>query len=497
MPREEFDVVVVGMGNAAQSSAAAAREQGARVLLIEKAPQPKRGGNTWFSQSAQFRFYHSGVDDVRPLLPNVPPNQLDRCDIPSYSKDDFYSDLMRVTQGRADPELTEMLVEKSQPTVRWMRSMGIGFDLLSSQAVPVGDRLKWHHGENCVYSMDGGAGLVAMWAQVNERLGVEIRYDSPLVRLLTDDRARVTGLVVQGDQGYYEVGAKAVILGCGGYESSPEMRARYLGPGWDLARVRGTRYNTGEGIQMALDIGAQAAGHYSSGHATPIDAATGDYEAGFLDPVKRLHMSHRYGWPLGIMVNTNGQRFVDEGEDFSTYTYAKFGAEILKQPGGIAYQVFDAKTAPLLPQHMYGGATPTIASTLEELAEKLEVNRDGFLSMMESFNQAVVEDREFDRIVRDGRHTQGIRPPKSNWAQRIDAPPFTAYAAACGLTFTYGGLKINTDCQVLGQHDRPIPGLYGCGELTAGFFYFNYPGGAGMMRGAVTGSTAGRHAASL
>ena len=196
------------------------------------------------------------------------------------------------------------------------------------------------------------------------------------------------------------------------------------------------------------------------------------------------------------MVNSEGRRFIDEGEDFHAYTYAKTGAEILKQPGGIAYQIFDEKLKEAVGRYLYDGATPVIANSIKELAEMLEINPDALTKTVEEFNNAVVEDRPFNELIRDGRATKGLYPPKTNWAQKLDTPPYTAYAATCGLTFTYGGLKINPDCQVLNKSDRAIPGLYAAGELTAGFFYYNYPSGSGLLRGAVTGKIAGINAAS-
>lgn len=490
------DVVVVGMGNAAQAAAVAAHDAGAKVLVLEKAPIEKRGGNSYWTQSAQFRFVHKGVEDVRKLVTGLTEDELLKLEIPPYTKDDFYGDIMRVTQGRALPELAELLVNESNPTVYWMKEQGIQWDLLRTAAERVGDRLAWHHGANVINAMGGGAGLVPMWAAVLERKGIENLYGAAATRLLTNEKGAVAGLVVQDENGFSEIRCKAVILGCGGFEANPAMRAQYLGVGWDLVRVRGTRYNTGDGITMALEIGAQPFGHWSSSHSTPIDADAGDYEAGFLDPVTRKNMSHRYGWTLGIMVDTEGQRFVDEGEDFSTYTYAKFGAEIQKQPGGIVYQIYDAKTTPLLPQVQYAGATPIIAQSIEELAQKLDINAEGLLKTVEEFNRGVREDRGFNHLIRDGKGTIGVYPPKSNWAQKLDAPPFTAYAAACGITFTYGGLKINARCQVINRLDQPIRGLYACGEIAAGFFYYNYPGGSGLMRGAVSGRVAGTNAAS-
>jgi tricarballylate dehydrogenase len=376
-----------------------------------------------------------------------------------------------------------------------MREMGIQWEILYTAAKPEGGRFKWHHGSSFIHAKDGGGGLVEMWYRIIQNKEIPVRFETGAVRLLTNEKGGVYGLVVECPQGFAEVHCKGLVLGCGGFEANPAMRAQFLGSGWDLAKVRGTKYNTGDGIQMALDIGAQPFGHWSGGHATPIDADAGEYEGGFLDPANRRYRTHRYAWTLGIMVNTDGRRFVDEGEDFHAYTYAKNGAEILKQPGGIAYQIFDEKVKEPLSRQLYEGATPVIANSIRELAEMLEINPDNLEKTIEEFNSAVVGGRPLNEVIRDGNATKGVYPPKSNWAQKIDKPPFVAYAATCGLTFTYGGLKIDTRCQVVNRQDRPIPGLYAAGEITAGFFYYNYPSGSGLLRGALTGKIAGQNAA--
>jgi tricarballylate dehydrogenase len=496
MKNENYDVVVVGLGNAAQAAVVAAHMAGAKVCALEKAPEKKKGGNTWFSHGAQFRHVHNGIPDEKPLLPHVPESEWAKIDLPPYTKDDFYSDIMRVTRGRSVPELAELLVNESYPTVRWMREMGIQFEILYSAAKPEGGRLRWHHGSSFINSKDGGGGLVEMWHGIVKNKGIAVRFETAASRIITDDKGRVTGVGVDTPEGKATINCKALVLGSGGFSANPAMRAQFLGAGWDLAKVRGTKYNTGDGIQMALDIGAQSFGHWSGGHATPIDADAGDYEGGFLDPANRRHRTHRYAWTLGIMVNTEGRRFIDEGEDFHAYTYAKTGAEILKQPGSIAYQIFDKKLEEAVSRYLYEGATAVKANTIRELAEMLEINPDALEKTVDEFNRAVQEDRPFDEVIRDGRATKGIYPPKTNWSQKLDQPPYTAYAATCGLTFTYGGLKIDTDCRVLNKHDRPIPGLYAAGELTAGFFFYNYPSGSGLLRGAVTGKIAGTNAAS-
>jgi tricarballylate dehydrogenase len=204
--------------------------------------------------------------------------------------------------------------------------------------------------------------------------------------------------------------------------------------------------------------------------------------------------SVRYSYPYSIVVNREGKRFIDEGEDFWGLTYAKFGKEILKQPGAVAFQIFDAKGAPFL-RVEYQDAVRVESHSLEELAEETDIDVEQFLKTVKVFNGAIAEEIPFQGFKRDGRRTRGLTPDKTNWAQKIDTPPFRAYAVVCGLTMTYGGLKTNEKAQVIDTSDRPIKGLYAIGEVAGGFFYFNYAGGTGLTRGAVMGRIAGTEAA--
>jgi tricarballylate dehydrogenase len=491
---DQADVVVVGLGNAAQSAAASAHEAGARVLVLEKAPENKKGGNTWFSHGAQFRHTHAGVEDIKPLAPHIPESEWEKIILPPYRKDDYYNDLMRLTKGRSVPELAELLVNESYPTMQWMAGLGIQWEILYSGASPDGDRFRWPPGSSFTHPKDGGAGLVDMWYRILQAKGIEVRFEHAAVGLVTDDRGGVCGVQVQEPQGLYKIHCRGVVLACGGFEASPALRAQFLGAGWDLAKVRGSKHNTGEGLQMALDIGAASAGHWSAAHATPIDAEATDTEAAYMDLKRRRNRTHRYAWPWGIMVNAEGRRFVDEGEDFHGYTYAKTGQEILKQPGGIAYQIFDQKVLEALKRNLYEGGRPAVADTFEDLAGQIDVNPVVLAKTVSDYNDSVDIEVEFNEVIRDGKATRGLFPPKSNWAQRLDKPPYLAYPVTAGLTFTYGGLKINPRCQVVNRSEKPIPGLFAAGELTAGFFFYNYPSGAGMTRGAVTGRISGRNA---
>ena len=323
------------------------------------------------------------------------------------------------------------------------------------------------------------------------RDGIEVRYERAVIGLLRDDSGAVVGVVCDGPDGREEIEAGAVVLAGGGFESDARMRAEHLGPRWEAAKARGTPYNTGEVLHMALEAGAQPYGDWGGCHAIAWDAAAppaGDREL--------TNLFSKQSYPLGIVVNREGRRFVDEGADYRNYTYAKYGAEILKQPGGVAFQIFDAKTEPLLRQDEYTapGVSRFETDTVEALAEKVGVDADALERTVEEFNAAVLPG-EFDPSVKDGKRTEGISPPKSNWAQPLDTPPFYGFAVTCGITFTFGGLRVDAHARVLDGRGRPVPGLHAAGELVGGLFYHNYPGGSGLTSGAVFGRRAGATAA--
>ena len=241
---------------------------------------------------------------------------------------------------------------------------------------------------------------------------------------------------------------------------------------------------------MALEAGALPRGQWSGRHSTPISNEWPD----FADR-KRTDKSNRLSYPFGLMLNRAGRRFVDEGEDLGFYTYAKYGGEILHQPGSLAWQIFDQKTMHLL-EPRYRTGTPITSDTLEGLVEQLDIDdRTQALRTLDAYNEAACDRAGFDPTVLDGLATTGIEPPKSNWALRLDEPPFAAYSATGGITFTFGGLAIDEKARVLGTDWRPMPGLYTCGEMVGGLFHFNYPGGTGLVSGAVFGRIAGRAAA--
>ncbi|HLI67275.1 MAG TPA: FAD-dependent tricarballylate dehydrogenase TcuA [Caulobacteraceae bacterium] len=485
------DVVVVGAGNAALCAALAAAERGSSVLVLERAPEAEAGGNSRFTAGA-FRCVYDGVADLRALMPDLTDAEVAQTDFGTYTAGQFFDDMGRVTEYRTDPELCAVLVNESRATLRWMRETGVRFmPIWGRQAYRVEGRFKFWGGLT-VEAWGGGPGLIeALYASARRR-GVAIAFGARAVDMIAGDDGRIAGVRVRLGGRTVDVAAKAVVLASGGFEANAEWRTRYLGPGWDLAKVRGTRFNTGDGIRMALDFGAEAAGNWSGCHAVGWDRNAPDF--GDL-AVGDGFQKHSY--PLGVMLNARGERFVDEGADFRNYTYAKYGRVILEQQHQFAWQIFDAQVAPLLrDEYRIRQATKVSADTLEALVGKLEgVDPAAALATLHAFNAAVMRDKPFDPNVKDRRATRGLAVPKSNWANPLETPPFEAYQVTCGVTFTFGGLKVDAQARVLSADAGPIPGLFAAGELVGGLFYFNYPGGTGLMAGAVFGKIAGAGAA--
>ena len=302
----------------------------------------------------------------------------------------------------------------------------------------------------------------------------------------------VEGVRVRSDGAAQDLRAKAVVLACGGFEANAEWRTRYLGPGWDLAKVRGSRFNTGDGIRMALAIGASPRGNWSGCHAVQWEMNApefGDLAVG--------DKFQKHSYPFGILINATGQRFVDEGADFRNYTYAKYGRVVLEQPGQFAWQVFDQKVKHLLrDEYKIRQITKVAANTIEELAQKLEgVNAAALFAPFENGTQRC---RPASRSIRTSRmthSTQGLAVNKSNWANTIDAPPFEAYAVTCGVTFISEGYASTTMVRCSNTDYQPVRGLYAAGELGRRPVLFQLSGRHRADVGRVFGKIAGASAA--
>ncbi len=473
------DVIVVGGGNAGFCAAHAAARAGASVVLLEKAPREQAGGNSFYTAGA-FRVAHDGGDALAAVV--EPDERLAATDLAPYPPEEFRADLERVTDGRCDPAMAEQLARESAELPGWLAAVGIRWRLMYERQAYERDGRWTFWGGLALGTVDGGKGLIEQHTRAAERAGVEVRYAAAVTELLVGEGVRVGASVLRAD---------AVVLAAGGFEADPARRARHLGEGWERALVRGTPTNTGEVLDLALAAGAAPHGDWGSCHSVAWDAGAPPQGG-----ERRLtNQLTRQSYPLGIVVNARGERFVDEGADFRNYTYAKYGRGILRQPGGRAFQLFDARTRPLLRPQEYDSEPITMAcaDSLRELADLLQIDAGGLERTVAEFNGAI-SGGDLDPAVKDGRRAD-VEPPKSNWALALEQPPFYGYAVACGITFTFGGLHVDADARVLDADGRPLPGLFAAGELVGGLFSGNYPGGSGLTAGAVYGRRAGEAAA--
>ncbi|KAK4624696.1 Fumarate reductase flavoprotein subunit [Fulvia fulva] len=511
---QPWDIIVVGTGAAALTSALSAATSipgyAPRVLLVDKAPEDWVGGNGYFTAAA-YRTQHGGLKDLLPIVSNVPAELEDKIDLPPYTADDFHDDLDRVTGGRSSRELGRYLVGESLETVRWLKEVG-GVDWWLSfrrQAYEVNGRWQFWGGLHLTVE-DGGKGLIRSLVKAVKDAGCTIAFDTAAKSVVVDEKGAVSGLEIERAGNVQRLVASSVILCAGGFEASPMLRQKWMGPGWQLAHTRGTPHNTGDMLLEAIRLGAKTVGDFSPGgcHSVAWDADSpqngGDRE--------KTNEFTKSGYPLGLMLNADGKRFVDEGIDLRNYTYAKSGRAILEQPGGIAFQVWDKDGQNWLRKEEYRDeiVRKVYADSMEELAAKLEQDglRDSqhFARTIAEYNEAIqahgeeYPDVQLNPAERDGLSTQSSRKQlalaKSNWAIPIVKPPFLAVKVTSGITFTFGGLAINPESAAVLRNDgSEIEGLLCAGEMVGGLFYSNYPGGSGLTAGGVFGRRAGQVAA--
>ena len=420
---ETFDVIVVGAGNAAFTAALAARAEGARVLVLEKATQKLRGGNTRFT-GGLFRCTYNGIDDLMALIgDNDDPSDVT---VDPYTPEDFQHDIDRVTGGQADPALTRTLITRSYDTVRWMADLGVAWEL--NRAVgPVriaGQKVTLARG-GALRAKGEGVLLSSTLFRLAAEADIPVWYETQAQQILTAEDGRVTGLAIRDPSGLRTVECKALVLASGGFQANPEMRTAYLGPSWSVVKVRGSRFNTGEMTRAALSVGAQSYGEWAGCHATPIDADAPAY-----GDLRLTDKTNRLSYPFSVMVNLDGERFVDEGEDFNLYTYARMGRDILQQRSATIFQVFDQQTVSLL-ETRYNTGTPIIADSLAKLADQIEeryaaldFRRDAFRATLEAYN-AAVQDSPFDPNIKTASGHAGCAQKKPTGQPGSTSRPFT------------------------------------------------------------------------
>jgi tricarballylate dehydrogenase len=489
-------IVVVGSGNAALCAGIAALERGAKVVMVEKADKKEAYGNSRYTAGAM-RFAYDSFDDLKPLLKNPDDERLPNSDFGSYTKEKFLSDLKHFNEDQPITDLQNYLVDESLATLQWLGSHNVKFDPIYSRQTFKKDGKFIFWGGLSLEAEGEGDGLVHAELAEFLRLGGKIKYNCNVQELLTEN-GKVTGIKYTQRGKEKTLNADAVVLGCGGFEANKELRVKYLGDMWAKARVRGTRHNLGKGLEMGTSVGAALNGFFGGCHATPMDYNMPEYGNLKIPFIERKHY-RKISYLFGVMLNANGERFVDEGKDFRNYTYAQFGKAVLEQPNNLAYQIFDAKVDSLLySEYKTQDASVIEANSLEELIPKLKgINHQQALKTLTEYNAAVNKNTIFDPTVKDGKNTGGLVLPKSNWANVLDTPPFKAYPVTGGITFTYGGLKVNRAGQVLKADDTPVHGLFACGEIVGGVFFYGYPGGSGLTSGAVFGRSAGYSASEL
>ena len=458
MKEYEFDIVIIGCGIAGLAAGLRASELNKSVAILEKSPEKHRGGHTRFTES--FR---------------IPTEDLDidaTFNVEDYSTSDFYSDIMKVTNYRADEDLAKTVARGSVDTFEWLTAFGIDWEYQAPHPGYTAGRV-WLDGEE----------LVTELVELVEDAGGEFFYDTEARGIHRDDDGHVTGVDARIEGARARFHGDAVILAAGDYGSSKERRTRYYGPGYGNMKVRGSRYNTGEAIDAAMDVGAKSDGEWGDAHMAIIDAESPDQEGG----ITRID-----GYQYGLILNHDGERFVDEGEDARAHTYAKFGRRIFEQPYHEAFIIVDSKTVDDV-AHM-GPGRPISGDSIESLARRLDIeNVEQAVKTVEAFN-AACDPGEYDPDTLDGNRATDIDPPKSNWALPLDEPPYTGYPVTGGMTFAFGGVAITPEAEVLDTTDHVIPGLFGAGNATGGLFYNNYPGGTGLTNAAVFGKVAAESA---
>ena len=454
----EFDVVVIGGGNAALVAAISARSKVNNVLMLERAPIEFRGGNTRHTRN--IRCVHAGADTFN---------------TGSYQFEEMWDDLCKVGDGPSNEELAFLTVSESESVPTWMSKHGIVWQH------PLKGTL--HLGRTNRFFLGGGKALINSYQSTLSRIGVFVLYDT-LVENIVFEGDRCNGVIVNRNGSRYKINAGAVVCACGGYEANLEWLAKYWGTAAQNYFIRGPQYNDGTILKVLYNSGAASAGQEKGFHAVAVDARSPRFDGGIATRLDTI--------PFGIVVNRFGRRFYDEGEEIWPKRYAIWGRNIAEQEGQIAYSLWDSKVNSLFLPPMY---SPEQADSIRELAQKLDLDEVAVTDTVDRFNAAVFPKGTFDPNQLDDCYTTGVQPSKSHWAQRLDAPPFYGIAMRPGITFTYMGVAINRDGLIVRQDGGHFRNLFAAGEIMSGnILSTGYLAGFGLTIGSVWGRIAGRGA---
>jgi tricarballylate dehydrogenase len=453
-----FDVLVAGGGNAAMCAALSARESGATVVVAECAPPHMRAGNSRHARN--FRCMHASPAGVL---------------TDAYTEEEYFKDLLQVTSGHTDEELARLAIRSTPECLAWMTQHGVRFQPSLAGTL--------HLGRTNAFFLGGGKALVNTYYGIAEKLGIRVLYNAEVTALCMSG-GRFESATVSVDGSPVEIRAKALVAASGGFEANIEWLSEVWGDAAKNFIVRGTPYNRGKVLRLLLDHGADQVGDPSQCHAIALDARAPRFDGGIVTRLDTL--------PLGIVVNQSGQRFYDEGEDLWPKRYAIWGRLIAQQPDQIAYSIVDSKISGMV----MPSAFPALeARTIRDLAGLLNISTDALNDTVGRFNMSVVEG-SFDHTRLDNCHTCGLSPDKTNWALKLDSPPFSGYPLRPGITFTYLGVKVNRSGQVILKDGQPAPNVFAAGEIMAGnILGQGYLAGIGMTIGTVFGRIAGRGAA--
>jgi tricarballylate dehydrogenase len=454
----EYDLLVIGGGNAALVAALTARESGASVLVLEGSPREWRGGNSQHTRN--MRAMHEAPQDVL---------------TDAYPEQEYFEDLLRVTGGLTDETLARMAIRGSATVRSWMARHGVRFQ------AALGGTL--HLSRTNAFFLGGGKALVNAYYRSAQRLGIAVAYEAQ-VEDIELQGGRFEAALVRHEGASRRVRARAAVIASGGFESNREWLREAWGPAADNFVVRGTAFNRGVVLKALIARGAKAIGDPTQGHMVAVDARAPVYDGGIVTRVDCVS--------LGIVVNREARRFYDEGEDFWPKRYAIWGRLVANQPGQVAYSIIDAKALGRFMPPVFPGVR---ANTLAELALQLGLDVPTFERTVREFN-AATRPGDFDHAVLDDCATEGLAPPKTHWARPLDTPPYHGFALCPGITFTYLGLKVDDQARVLMEDGTTSPNLFAAGEIMAGnILGKGYLAGIGMAIGTVFGRVAGMHAA--